>query len=379
MSVKIGKSKSYNDPWGVAPTTQDQAQGADYLNNSPGSKRTRQNVTDYMSDVKKNVMPWENLFGLGIPGLINGLMGHGSSAPVHKAAPLPKAPAPAQAPAPTPTPPPSLADYLAEASKMLPPPSFAGALDFGKLAQQDVNQTNDVASRIQAMYNALSGDYKADAPTINAQYNQGINDVGAAQNAATGDVNNAYADARQAQSAQLAALGIGNAAGVIADKGTDAGGDQAAAIANLIQNGTAVKNQLTQGRTSALDYNTKVAQAAPQEGADKSAALQRQLQSDLAQLQQSQAQQSTSMASAQNDYFNNLLQYAQAMGGFDQKNTAADNSNEINAQKLALQQAIAGSKSKSSASSSRAALVASLVKSGEDYATAVANANKLFS
>jgi hypothetical protein len=232
-------------------------------------------------------------------------------------------------------------DYLNKAAQFLGTQQGAdptGGIDFNGLISATTQGANDNSAKIQALYAALGQNYQNDAPAIGQNFDTGIANVNTANQGAVQTINDAYNQARAAQTAQLQALGIGDAAGVIAGKGEDMGKDQAGAISNLAQSANAVNNQLATNKTAALDYNTKIAQAAPQEGVDKASAIQQKLQQDLATIRAQQAQQQQQASSSQSDYLNELLSLAQGMSGFDAKQSAQSDSNAIAALKQQLAQ-----------------------------------------
>lgn len=323
-----------------------------------GMGNTPQQNNAVIKSTMKAAPPWQasagvagGALGLGAIGdLFGGLFGGGQQGAPKSAAPKkPHKVAPPQAPAaPTPQQQQSFADYLNAAAQMLGPQAAnapgdpTGGVDFAGLQAQTTQAANDNSSKLRALYDALGQNYMADAPAIQQNFDSGINSVNAANQGASQNVNNAYDQARAAQTAQLQALGIGDAAGVIAGKGESSTADQAAAISNLAQSANAVNNQLATNKTAALDYNTKIAQAAPQEGVDKSALIQQKLQQDLATIraQQMQAEQQAAQQSqsSQSGYLNELLGLANGMAGFDTKQSAQSDNNALNALKQQLAQ-----------------------------------------
>lgn len=182
-----------------------------------------------------------------------------------------------------------------------------GGTDYGALKSQLQGQYNENDARLAAMYGQLQKSYAADAPAIAQGYDQAVNSVGQNAQAAAQTTNDAYQAARDAQTQQLQALGIQDAAGVLAAQGGRAAADQAQANANIQQDANAVQNQLTTNKAAAGNYNTNIGHAAGLEGAMQRATLQQQLAQALAKLD---VQQSSEASQAGQTNFNNALSLA---------------------------------------------------------------------
>lgn len=177
----------------------------------------------------------------------------------------------------------------------------SGGTDFGAVESQLRGRASEADRRLEAMYRQLGAAYDADAPVIGGQYDQakaGINDN---VDKASANTNAAYDKAREEQTRQMKALGIEDAAAVLAAQGGFAAQDQAGAVSNLEANRAIDTTQATQHKASALNYNTNIKGAGQLEGnllratnqsrlSDKLAEVNMQRQKEQAQLQQQLAE-----------------------------------------------------------------------------------------
>lgn len=256
--------------------------------------------------------PARNGFGIG-----DVLVGRAPAQPRPKAkppvvqAPPPPIPGPEQIDRSNIQKPETISDILARYMAMANGLGLGGngsGTDYSALTNQLRSNAAQGDARLAAMYNQLQNSFKADAPGIAQNFDSAGNAIGQNAAAATAGVNSAYQAARDAQTKQLAALGIGDAAAVLASNGGLAARDQAAAASNIQQNQAANANQNTQQKTSALNYNTGIANAAQLEGATQRATLQQQLANKLAELQ---TQQGADRAAGKTSVFNAALQLMQ--------------------------------------------------------------------
>lgn len=194
----------------------------------------------------------------------------------------------------------TFADYLATAQNYVAP-----GTDYDALMAQERANAGDSTARIAAMYKQLQGSYAADEPGIQQNFNGAQQAVGTNAADATAGINQAYQGTRDAQAAELQKLGIGDAAGVLASAGNNAGNDQARALAAVATNAAGNQNNLAQHSANAVQYNTGIKQAAGLEGNLQQAVIQKQLNDALANLQ---TQQSTAQGSRSTDVFNEALQ-----------------------------------------------------------------------
>ena len=178
----------------------------------------------------------------------------------------------------------TFSDFIALAKQYLSETGAGAGPDYSAVAESLRQQALQNDAKLQAMYSQLRGSIQADAPTIQGQFDQGIQGVNQNADQASGNINAAYQEARDAQSRQLAALGIQDAAGVLASQGGNAAADQAHAVGNVEQGRATGTNQLTQGRAGALNYNTNIGNAASLAGAESRSGLATQLQRALADL-----------------------------------------------------------------------------------------------
>lgn len=199
----------------------------------------------------------------------------------------------------------TFADYLAEAQQYVP-----GGTDYGALMDQERSDAGQSDARIAAMYKQLQGSYASDGKTVGNDYSNAKADVQGNGKEAAAAVNQAYQGSRDAQTAELAALGIGDAAGVLASAGGNAANDQARTLAAVAQNSQGNQNNITQHKATALDYNTNIKGAAGLEGNLQRAVIQKQLQDALANLEVQQS-------SANSQKQSSALQIAQQLQSQD--------------------------------------------------------------
>lgn len=197
----------------------------------------------------------------------------------------------------------TLADYLAQARAM----GLGGdsGANYDPLIAQLKTNANQGDAKLAAMYSQLQGNVAAQAPGIQKNFDTAGSKIAGNADQASADTAQAYNQTRQAQTAQLSALGIGDTAGVLAANGGQAARDQNIALGNIQQGKAADVNQNTAHGASAIQYNTGVGSAAQLAGGEARSALQQQLASKLAELES--AKQSASTNGAQTA-FNAALQ-----------------------------------------------------------------------
>lgn len=178
----------------------------------------------------------------------------------------------------------SFDDALEQAMKYLTG-GGGGGTDFSAVEGQLRKNTSEADARLAAMYRQLRGSIDADAPVLAQQHDQAIGGVNAATDAGVSNINNAYTNTRNEQTRQLEALGIGDAAAVLAANGGNAARDQEGAVTQLENNRTANVNQLNTNKASAQTYNTNIGNAAGLEGNLQRATLQSRLADKLAEVQ----------------------------------------------------------------------------------------------
>src|SRR5690606_5588081 len=118
-----------------------------------------------------------------------------------------------------------------------------------------------------AMFGQLQESIRGDAAGIGSTYDTNAQNLQQAADQGASSIDAAYQAARDAQTQQFQQLGIGDAAAVLAAAGGNAAADQANALGNIAQNSSANQQANAQHRTSALNYNTNIANAAGLEGA----------------------------------------------------------------------------------------------------------------
>lgn len=127
---------------------------------------------------------------------------------------------------------------------------------------------SDSDARLGSLYNAASQSIAGSAGTIGQNFDTAIGGVNQAGEAATNQINQAYKGAQDSQSQQLAALGIGDALANIVNSGNTMQADQAGAISRVAETQSANAGDLSGNRGSALRYNTTMADATKQSGAE---------------------------------------------------------------------------------------------------------------
>lgn len=219
-------------------------------------------------------------------------------------------------------------DFLAMAQGLL---GDGGGPDYSALIARLKQNAAEGDARLASMYGALQSDIAGKAPGIAQTFDTA--GAGYAQSAdqASADINNAYQASRDAQSQQLAALGIGDAAGVLAAQGGFAGADQAHNVSGVARAEQASADQNTANKATALDYNTAIGSAIGQQSGEQRSALEQQLQNKLAELESEQA------SSQQDNRLQSIslaFQLAQNAGLVD-PNAAPDIMAELEAQQAA--------------------------------------------
>jgi hypothetical protein len=203
----------------------------------------------------------------------------------------------------------TFADYLAMANQM----GLGGdGTDYSALERQLRANASEGDAKLKAMYGQLRSSIDADEAGIAQNYDRGRSGIEGAARQAAAETNSGYDAARAAQTQQMKALGIEQAAAVLAGQGGAAASDQAAANANIAQNKQAGVTQNRANRSAAVNYNTGIGNAAGLEGQVQRAALQQQLANKLAELQTAQSE---SQAGGQKDVFSAALQ----LYGMDQE------------------------------------------------------------
>ena len=176
----------------------------------------------------------------------------------------------------------SILDFLAQAQGLLGGGSAGGGVNYDPLRAAARGRFTEGDAKLEAMYRQLANSIGGQASSIGQNY-----DTGAAalnQNAAQGQntIEAAYDSARDAQTRQLQQLGIQDAAAVTASRGTDAAGDQAAALSGIEQNRAANVGANEAARQSGLAQNASSVSAAGLAGAEQRGRLSAELNQLLA-------------------------------------------------------------------------------------------------
>lgn len=177
----------------------------------------------------------------------------------------------------------TFADYLTMAQEMM---NQSGATGPDYSAVEEALRRNALQSdaKLEAMYRQLHGSIDADAPTIAGAYDQAADAINQNADQASAGTAAGYQAARDAQTDQFRALGIQDAASVLAAQGGNAVADQAHAVGNIEQGRTVGTNQAALNKGSALDYNTNIGNAAILGGTEARGTIQSQLMNALAEL-----------------------------------------------------------------------------------------------
>lgn len=191
-------------------------------------------------------------------------------------------------------PPKTLADYLMQARSM----GLGGGDGTNYDALSGQLRANGAAgdAKLAAMYDALARSTAGDAAGIKANFDNTGSKMAASSATANKDTSQAYNSTRDAQTAQFKALGIEDAAGVLAANGGQAARDQNIAQANIAQNSAANQNQNTAKAGNAQQYNTGVVQSNRSAGVEARSHLQQQLSTKLAELESAKASSKTNGA-----------------------------------------------------------------------------------
>ena len=169
------------------------------------------------------------------------------------------------------------ADYYADASKIYQP-------QFSYLDQLGNEAKNNAAAsgkQVSGLYGALQKDIRGQESGIRSNYDTGIKSVGAAYNDALNNVGQAYDNTRNNSAEILQRLGIEQAGSNVMGKSNQ----MEALIEGILgANNMATQNNLRQGKSSAVTFNTEQAGAAGLAGAEAQTGLKRQLADFMSQL-----------------------------------------------------------------------------------------------
>jgi hypothetical protein len=198
----------------------------------------------------------------------------------------------------------SIAEAISRAMSMV----GGGSVNYDPQRNELRGRASENDARLEAMYKQLQGSYAADVPKIEGIYDEASAGVNESTDAGVANINAAYDKARADQTAQLEALGIGDAAGVIAGAGQDAGAQQAAAVGALETNRGANVSQLTGDRAASSEASRRIGQAAGLEGNLQRAGNQSRLQQLLAEIDMMEQQENASLAQSQQSQAFSLAQ-----------------------------------------------------------------------
>lgn len=197
-------------------------------------------------------------------------------------------------------------DFLQQAQGLIGGGEGGGVerVSYDPLRQAARGRFTEGDAKLEAMYRQLQNSIGAQSGTIASNYDSGAQALN--QNAAQGQntIGDAYQAARDAQTRQLQQLGIGDAAAVIASNGTDAGDEQAAALAGVEQNRAANVGANEAAKQAGLTQNASHVSAAGLAGAEQRGRLQSELSQllgeyDVAEQQQNAQLQQASRARSQ--------------------------------------------------------------------------------
>jgi len=204
------------------------------------------------------------------------------------------------------------AAYLAQASGML-----GGGSDWAGMENTLRSRGAENDAKLQAMYSALQNAIRADAPAIGGIFDSANDEVNKSAQQAVSGIQSGYQQARDAQTAQLAALGIGDAAATLAADGGFAAQAQGDNTHTAEVNRQVSGDALTKRKATALNSNTSRAESAAMGGVESRDALQRSLTDALTQMQMARAQEESQRRQT-------IFQIASQLQGADQQGQAVD-------------------------------------------------------
>lgn len=192
-------------------------------------------------------------------------------------------------------------DFLAQAQGLLGGGVEQQRVSYDPLRAAARGRFTEGDARLEAMYRQLAESIGAQAGSINQNYTTGAENLNT--NAAQGQntIEAAYDAARDAQTRQLQQLGIEDAAAVTASRGTDAAGDQAAAVSGIEQNRAANVGANEAARQSGLAQNATAVSAAGLAGAEQRGRLSQQLAQLLGEYDVAEQQQNSQLQSRAQD------------------------------------------------------------------------------
>jgi hypothetical protein len=197
--------------------------------------------------------------------------------------------------------------------------SAASQVDFSGQRNDLQGRANTADAAIASMYKQLQDSYAGQAPGIKQSYDQAGQGIAASGATATSNVNAAYDNARQGTTAQLDALGIGDAAGNLAGRGGNAQRDQEMAGREIAQATQGAQNQNTTNGQAASTYNTEMGQVAGLTGAATRGRLQGSLSEKMAMIgqqeQSARMQEQQQRAQARSQSASDGLAQAMRMAG----------------------------------------------------------------
>lgn len=204
-------------------------------------------------------------------------------------------------------------------------------------ARQNASEAD---TRLAAMYRQLKGSIDADAPVIQASYQQAVDATNQNAGAAQQNIQNANATADARNSEVLANLGIQDAQAQIIGQGRDANTATAAQVADMAAAQQAATTNLTQNQAASVQQNRSIGSAAGLEGNLQRAQNQARLQALLAQIDSEEQNQNASIG-AQNQSrgdgaFSTAMQLAGQLYGSNREDI--DRQNQLQMQAIEMQQ-----------------------------------------
>lgn len=232
--------------------------------------------------------------------------------------------------------------YLSEAENFVP-----GASDWGMVENSLRGRAGEYDAKLAAMYKALQGAIQADAPVIGGIYDEGISAVDESAQQATQAIMEGYDSARNAQTQQLSALGIGEAAGTLAADGGGLGfaaQDQGQATERVAETNQTNEDALTKNKAAALNFNTGMGEVAQLEGVESRGQLQNSLTDALTEMAFARSQEAKQRQATIFEVATQLQRDAQA--GLEPDPEMLQALAEFNAeqQQLAFENALSGRK-----------------------------------
>lgn len=241
---------------------------------------------------------------------------------------------------------PSLTDFLQQALGMV----GRGGIDtsvYDNQINQLQQQGQQASGALSKAYADLVARYAADLPSIQANYDQAAQTIQANAANARNDTNAGYGAAAASQNDMLKNLGIQDAQANIIEHGNSATNDQAHTLGNIAQGTQSNLDLNALQKQIAEQYNTQAGQAQGVAGATQQALLQQNLSKQLGALGLAKSQ---AVSQGISNNFSQAMQLGNALSNDYWNQQDRNSQNDLNSQKLLLQEQSAQQKSNRSGS-----------------------------